>query len=117
MDRAKALVKLPPQGGERMSVDALLAEHKRLNAFGLTSIRYPGATLGQYRILQEMRRRGLLTIRVTQLMRSPNATTAEEMAAGIAAWNLKPDEGDEWLRIGGIKFGRRTIYISLARVW
>ena len=103
MDRAKELVKLPQAGAERMSVDSLIAEHKKLNAAGLTSIRYPGASIEQYRLLQEMEKKGLLTIRVNQLMRAFDATDATKMRAAVAAWNVKQDEGDEWLRIGGIK--------------
>jgi predicted amidohydrolase YtcJ len=103
MDRAKDLVKLPQAGGERPSIDYFLAEHKKLNASGLTSIRYPGASLEQYRILQEMGKKGLLTIRVNQLMRAFDATDAAKMRAAVAAWNVKQDEGDDWLRIGGVK--------------
>src|ERR1700730_3994985 len=103
MDRAKELVKLPQAGAERLSIDSLIAEHKKLNASGLTSIRYPGASIEQFRILQEMEKKGLLTIRVNQLMRAFDATDATRMRAAVAAWNVKQDEGDEWVRIGGIK--------------
>jgi len=104
MDRAKSLVTLPP-GDEKLSVDYFIAEHKKLNAVGLTGIRYPGAGIEQYRILQEMEKKGLLTIRVNQLMRAFEATDAAKMKSALAAWNLKQDEGDEWLRIGGVKLG------------
>src|SRR5439155_9202831 len=57
---------------------------------------------GQYRLLQEMERRGLLTIRVNQLMRV-GADTATAMRAAVERLNLKPDEGDEWVRVGGMK--------------
>src|SRR6185503_16014235 len=67
IDRAKALVQLPP--APRLTIDTLVAQHRKLNAAGLTSIRYPGASPEQYRLLQEMERRGILTIRVNQLMR------------------------------------------------
>ena len=101
VDRAKALVTLPP-AGVTQNMDYFLAEHKKLNAAGLTSIRYPGASADQYRVLQEMRTKGLLTMRVTQLLRPP-ATNAAQLRTMLAASNLKPDEGDEWLRIGGLK--------------
>jgi predicted amidohydrolase YtcJ len=102
IDRAKALVRLPP--APPLTIDALVAQHKKLNAAGLTSIRYPGASAEQYRLLQEMKRRGMLTIRVNQLMRY-GADTGEKMRAAVAAANISPDEGDEWLRIGGMKLG------------
>jgi predicted amidohydrolase YtcJ len=102
IDRAKALVQLPPS--PPLTIDALIEQHKTLNAAGLTSIRYPGASIEQYRLLEEMKRRGLLTMRVSQLMRLP-ADSAETMRAAVSALNLKPDEGDEWLRVGGMKLG------------
>jgi predicted amidohydrolase YtcJ len=102
IDRAKALVQLP--ASPPLTIDALIAQHKKLNAAGLTSIRYPGAPIEQYRLLEEMKRRGLLTIRVNQLMRV-GADSAEKMRAAVAELNVKPDEGDEWLRVGGMKLG------------
>ena len=102
IDRAKGLVQLPPTAP--LTIEALVEQHKKLNAAGLTSIRYPGASIEQYRLLEEMKKRGLLTIRVNQLMRV-GADTAEKMRAAITALNVKPDEGDEWLRVGGMKLG------------
>ena len=102
IDRAKALVQLPPSPA--LTIEALVEQHRKLNAAGLTSIRYPGAPIEQYRLLEEMKRRGLLTIRVSQLMRVP-ADSAETMRAAVAALNVKPDEGDQWLRVGGMKLG------------
>jgi predicted amidohydrolase YtcJ len=90
VDRAKSLVQLP--SAPRLTIEALAEQHRTLNAAGLTSIRYPGASVEQYRLLQEMQRRGTLTLRVNQLLRPPVA-------------GAKPDEGDPWLRIGGIKLG------------
>jgi predicted amidohydrolase YtcJ len=104
MDRAKSLVALP-RNEERLSIDYFVAEHKKLNAAGLTGIRYPGAGIEQYRILQEMQKKGLLTIRVNQLMRASDASDVTRMKAAVAAWNVKQDEGDEWLKVGGIKLG------------
>ena len=104
IDRAKGLVKLPRSAESALTPEYFIAEHKKLNAAGLTGIRYPGAPVEQYRILQDMEKKGQLTIRVTQLIRPP-ATTAAQLKQAIAASGLKPDEGDEWLRIGGIKFG------------
>src|SRR5262245_46330239 len=102
IDRAKSLVQLPP--APRVTIESLLEQHKKLNAAGLTSIRYPGASIEQYRLLQEMERRKLLTIRVSQLMRV-GADSAEKMRAAVAALNVRPDEGNEWVRVGGMKLG------------
>jgi predicted amidohydrolase YtcJ len=102
VDRARSLVQLPP--APPLTIDALAEQHRKLNAAGLTSIRYPGASVEQYRLLQEMARRGLLTIRVSQLLRLP-ADDGAKMRAAIEASGVKPDEGDEWVRIGGMKLG------------
>ena len=102
IDRAKALVQLPP--APPLTIAALVEQHKKLNAAGLTSIRYPGAPAEQYRLLQQMEKQGLLTMRVSQLLRF-GADSAESMRAAITASGLKPDEGDEWVRIGGMKLG------------
>jgi predicted amidohydrolase YtcJ len=102
LDRAKALVTLPNSGPP--GIEYFVSEHRKLNAAGLTSIRYPGASVEQYRVLQEMRNKGLLTIRVNQLLR-PAATNASQMKAMLAASGVRQDEGDEWLRIGGVKLG------------
>jgi predicted amidohydrolase YtcJ len=103
VDRAKSLVRLPP--GPSLTIEALQEQHRKLNAVGLTSIRYPGAPVEQYRLLQDMKRRGTLTLRVNQLLRFVAADSAQAMRAAIAASNLGPDEGDEWVRVGGMKLG------------
>ena len=65
-------------------MEALQEQHRKLNAAGLTSIRYPGASVEQHRLLQEMARRGILTMRVSQLLRL-GADSAETMRSAIAA--------------------------------
>ncbi|HMJ81699.1 MAG TPA: amidohydrolase, partial [Vicinamibacterales bacterium] len=102
VDRAKSLVHLPP--GPSLTMEALQEQHRKLNTVGLTSIRYPGASVEQYRLLQEMKRRGTLTVRVNQLMRF-GADSGAAMRTAIAASGISPDEGDEWVRIGGMKLG------------
>lgn len=100
IDRAKSLVQLPPP--PPLTIEMLQEQHRKLNAAGLTSIRYPGASVEQYRLLQDMKRRGLLTMRVNQLLRF-GADNAESMRAAITASGVKPDEGDDLVRIGGMK--------------
>ena len=102
VDRAKSLVQLP--AAPAMTAETLAEQHRRLNAAGLTSIRYAGASVEQYRLLQNMARAGTLTIRVNQLLRLP-ADDGVKMREAIAATGIRPDEGDEWIRIGGMKLG------------
>ena len=46
-----------------------VADYKKLNAAGLTTIRHPGISIADYRMLQEMQKRGQLTMRVNALLR------------------------------------------------
>jgi predicted amidohydrolase YtcJ len=107
IDTARSHVKLPPPA--QKDVDTRIREQQEeyriLNAAGLTSVRHPGGPVEQYRLLQEMERRGALTMRVNFLVRLGGVQKAEEVAARVASWNLKPDEGSEWLRVWGIKLG------------
>ena len=107
IDAAKNLVSLdppPPRDVETRIADQL-AEHARLHAAGLTSIRHPGGAPDQYELLAELKRRGELRIRVNFLFRARSARTAEELGALVDAWPAAQDEGDEWLRVGGVKLG------------
>jgi predicted amidohydrolase YtcJ len=104
IDRARTLVSLPQA---RLSLDQQIAswveQYKKLNAAGLTSVRHPGIGLEQYRMLQEMKRRGLLTMRVTALLSAPPDADAAKVRAFIESSGVRPDEGDEWLKIAGMK--------------
>ena len=103
VDTAKSLVRLPapePRTNEQQIADHV-AEYKKLNEVGLTTVRHPGISINDYRVLQEMRSRGLLTMHVNALLRP--AVSPAALEAAVAGSGIKPDEGDEWLRAGGIK--------------
>ena len=78
-----------------------MADYKKLNEAGLTSIRHPGISIADYRMLQEMQRRGQLTIRINALLRPAIGSSGVDPA--LAASGIRQNEGDEQLRIGGIK--------------
>jgi len=107
VDTARGLVKLPPP--PKLTTDEILRQQKLLNAAGLTSIRIPGSfqlggnAIEPYRLFQQLKAEGKLTIRVNYLMRIFDFSSVDKVKATIASWNVKPDEGDEWLRIGGMK--------------
>ncbi len=107
VDTARGLVKLPPP--PKLAESEILAQMKLLNAAGLTGIRIPGqfqfggSAIEPYRMFQQLKAQGKLTIRVNYLMRIFDYSSVEKMRETIASWNVKPDEGDEWLRIGGMK--------------
>jgi predicted amidohydrolase YtcJ len=99
VDTAKSLVKLPP-AAPRTAAQQLadrISDYKKLNAAGLTSIRHPGISIADYRTLQEMQKRGELTIRINALLRAGNDA--------IVSSGIRQGEGDAWLRIGGVKLG------------
>lgn len=101
VDTAKALVKLPPAPSRTpaQQVADRVADYKKLNEAGLTTIRHPGITVGDYRLLQEMRKRGELTIRINALLRSGG----DSILGVVKESGIRQGEGDEWLRIGGVK--------------
>jgi predicted amidohydrolase YtcJ len=97
VDRAKDAVRLPPPPARSFDerIDDQAAEYRKLHAAGLTTVRHPGGSFEQYQVLQEMKKRGRLDMRVAFLFRqaAPEPSIA------------KPDEGDAWLRVAGIKLG------------
>jgi hypothetical protein len=104
IDRARTLVSLPQT---RLTLDQQIEswaqQFHQLHAAGLTSIRQPGISLEQYHMLQEMKRRGLLTMRVTALLSAPPNPDAAKVRAFIESSGVRSDEGDEWLKIAGMK--------------
>jgi predicted amidohydrolase YtcJ len=106
VDLAKRLVVLPeePPTDLEMELGKLREEHALLNKSGITSIRYPGISQSKYELLKIMRDAGLLTVRVNALLRAPGASTIADMREAISTWPT-PDEGDQWVRIGGVKLG------------
>lgn len=103
VDTAKGLVRLPPPPARtpQQQIEDRIADYKKLNEAGLTSIRHPGISIAEYRMLQDMKKRGLLSIRINALIRP--AVGAGGVDPALAASGIKQNEGDEWLRIGGIK--------------
>jgi predicted amidohydrolase YtcJ len=84
---------------------AMTADFGKLHAAGLTSIRVAGGSADEYRLFEEMKRRGLLTMRVSVLIRPTGATDEASVRTAVESWKLEPGEGDDWLRVDGIKLG------------
>jgi predicted amidohydrolase YtcJ len=107
VDAAKGLVRLPAPANKDLEtrIKEQQEEYRTLNAAGLTSVRHPGAPAEQYRLLKEMERRGLLTMRVNFLIRLSGVKDAEAVRRAVGSWNVPPDDGDGWLRIWGVKLG------------
>ena len=94
VDTAKALVRLPPVA--RTPNDQLLARvagYRKLAEAGLTTVRHPGVSVAEYRMLQEIQKQP--SIRLHVLLSANDQSVVES--------GTKMGEGDEWLRVGGVK--------------
>jgi predicted amidohydrolase YtcJ len=104
IDRARTLVSLPQaQLTLDQQIESWTQQFHKLQAAGLTSVRLPGISLEQYHMFQEMKRRGRLTMRVTALLSAPPDADAVKVRAFIQSSGVRLDEGDEWLKIAGMK--------------
>src|SRR5262245_17054288 len=103
VDTAKSLVALPPEKPRMLDqrIRDQIVEYNKLHAVGLTAVRHPGDSIDNYRMRKDMERRGVLTMRVTQLLRLGGAPAA--IAQTLKASGLSPDDGDALLRLGGMK--------------
>ncbi len=107
LDRARLLVDLPPVPEQSLDeqIEERVAQYERLHAAGLTSVRHPSGSIEEYRLLQEMQRRGVLTMRITHLLRMRDVNNSDEVRQRLETWDVQPREGDAWLKNGGIKLG------------
>jgi len=105
VDNAKRLVTLPPPAA--VSVADVLTTQRKVNAFGITSVRIPGSYKGEFfqalGAILAARRQGALTLRYHIYLPGSGVRDPARIRDIIAKSPLKQDEGDEWLRIGGIK--------------
>jgi predicted amidohydrolase YtcJ len=105
VDTARSLVTLPAEQPRTLEqrIRDQITEYDKLHAVGLTAVRHPGDSIDNYRMRKEMERRGVLTMRVTQLLRLAGAPAAIEQT--LKSSGLSPDDGDALLRLGGMKMG------------
>jgi predicted amidohydrolase YtcJ len=71
---------------------------KLFNQVGLTSVHNAGASQDQILAYEDCRKNGELTHRAYMMIRSPQAFS------GLKAANIYTGFGDEWIRVGGVKF-------------
>jgi len=106
MDNAKALVTLPKP--KPVTLDDVITTQKVLNSYGITSARvignYKGDTVTAWRLFKEAKDKGQLSLRYNVFLRT-NADTSDAQAYVnvLEKPGLKQGQGDEWVRIGGIK--------------
>jgi predicted amidohydrolase YtcJ len=105
VDNARSLVTLPPPSP--VTVENVLATQRNLNAYGITSVRIPGSYRGEFfqalRAMLDARASGALTLRYNVYLPGIGVREVERMREILARSPLKQDEGDEWVRIGGVK--------------
>ena len=104
-DNAKALVPLPPAKAPTM--DDILATQKALNPYGITAVRiagsYKGDMLRALQLWKEAAAANALSLRYTVYMPGFEFRTPQQVDQAIARWDVNQDEGDDFVRIGGIK--------------
>ena len=104
-DNARNLVTLPPP--PPVTLDEVLRTQRTLNAYGITAVRIPGAYKGDlfadYKLLKEARDKGELTLRYIVYLPGFGTRDPANIRDMIENSGLKQDEGDDWLRIGGMK--------------
>lgn len=105
VDNAKALVELPKE--DPVSYADILKTQRTLHPYGITAVRIPGSYKGDsvqaYRLMQQARDRGELTLRYTVYMGGYGLRDGADVEGLIRSWNVKLDEGDDWVRVGGVK--------------
>ena len=91
VDTAKALVTLPRAAPMTLDerISDRVAEYQKLHAAGLTTVRHPGISIDEYRMLQEMRRRGVLTMRVHALLRPFDCREARRRETTLRRWTSR----------------------------
>ncbi len=103
VNNARQLVQLPPPAELRR--DDLSAMIRKLHRVGLTSIRVPGNPNpgAEWALWKELKARGELDMRVNYMFRIYDFSDPAKVRAAVESWRAAPDEGDEWLRVGGVK--------------
>ena len=105
VDNAKRLVTLPPP--KPVTIEDVLTTQRKVNAFGITSVRVPGSYKGEFfqalDAILAARRASLLTLRYNVYLPGFGVRDPARIREIIAKSPLRQDEGDEWVRIGGIK--------------
>ncbi len=105
IDNARHLVQLPPR--KPLSMDDILRTQKVVNPYGITAIRVPGAYKGDmlqaYKLWKQADAQHLLTLRYTIYLPGFELRNAQQVDALLDQWHVAQDEGDDFVRIGGVK--------------
>ncbi|WP_298107292.1 amidohydrolase [Bradyrhizobium sp.] len=104
-DEAKKLVTLPPP--KPVSMEDILNTQKALAPYGMTAVRIPGAYRGNmieaYHLMKQAEAEAKLTLRWTVYMPGFSLRSAEAARKAIQSWGTHQDEGDDWVKVDGVK--------------
>src|SRR5687767_4878139 len=105
IDTAKNLVDLPPNPPQtpEQQRQALLDIQSHMNAHGVTQLRMASSNVSTYRRWQALRDEGAISLRVSFLFRL--GASANAVNNFVATSGVTFDEGDQWLKAVGFKFG------------
>ena len=112
------LQRLLPSPTRAQENDAIRNAMKAYHAAGITSVIEPGLEPRELATFQRLWQSGALTVRVTAMLRIFPGTTKDELDRALASIRgvaFTTGFGDQWLRLGGIKFtadgGVETSYL------
>ncbi len=104
-DEARTMVTLPRP--KPVSMDDILATQKAVAPYGMTALRIPGAYKGDmiqaYHLMKQAEAEGKLTLRWTVYMPGFSLRSAEAARKAIEAWGTRQGEGDDWVKVDGVK--------------
>ena len=104
VDNARQLVTLPPSPPQtpEQQRQALLDTQSRMNSMGVTAVRNALSSVAVYRRWQALRDEGAISLRNAFLIGGLGTAAAVENF--VATSGVQPNEGDDWLRLVGLKF-------------
>jgi len=105
-DNAKTFVKLPPPAP--VTVEDARTTQRVLNSYGITSARIIGGyktdSATAWKLFTQLRQTGDLSVRYNIFLRTrEDGNDPAAFIAAIEAPGLRQGQGDEWVRIGGVK--------------
>src|SRR5207237_715573 len=91
-----------PGPDPRQQRQALLDTQSRMNSMGVTAVRNALSSVAVYRRWQALRDEGAISLRNAFLIGGLGTAAAVENF--VATSGVQPNEGDDWLRLVGLKF-------------
>ena len=105
VDEARTMVTLPRP--KPVGMDDILTTQKAVAPYGMTALRIPGAYKGDmiqaYHLMKQAEAEGKLTLRWTVYMPGFSLRSAEAARKAIQAWGTHQGEGDDWVKVDGVK--------------